>query len=289
MPAICSRSRTRSGSDRAPALAVSMARPRQLEGRMLAVLDAARNRRVPVVARAHRGGGARGRVAASAGERDVDRRRGGSRTPDGTAGSAAPQQDPVSISDLKALKAHHGRIRPRVVRARRSRRPHPCRTGCPARGKSVRPSTEGTVHLRLVELNSSSGSNIPIERLEGLTAAQLTARADRFSSGCGATPGTFTFEGVFRSGVGAGTFSFTPDPNFPAELAKRGFARPTAREQYQMARHDIGFAFLDELTKQGYAKPQTSRARSRRSARRARHLSARDGRARLPARIAASH
>ena len=35
------------GSHRAPALAVSMARPRQLEGRMLAVLDAARNRRVP--------------------------------------------------------------------------------------------------------------------------------------------------------------------------------------------------------------------------------------------------
>ena len=35
------------GGDRAPALAVSMARPRQLEGRMLAALDAARNRNVP--------------------------------------------------------------------------------------------------------------------------------------------------------------------------------------------------------------------------------------------------
>ena len=35
------------GGDRAPALAVSMARPRQLEGRMLAALDAARNRSVP--------------------------------------------------------------------------------------------------------------------------------------------------------------------------------------------------------------------------------------------------
>ena len=70
--------------------------------------------------------------------------------------------------------------------------------------------------------------------------------------------GTFTFEGVLRSGVGAGTFSFTPDPAFPAELAKRGFARPTASEQYQLARHDIGFAFVDELTKQGYAKPQTA-------------------------------
>ena len=35
------------GGHRAPALAVSMARPRQLEGRMLAALDAARNRTVP--------------------------------------------------------------------------------------------------------------------------------------------------------------------------------------------------------------------------------------------------
>ena len=40
------------GSHRAPALAVSMARPRQLEGRMLAALDAARNRRVPACVRA---------------------------------------------------------------------------------------------------------------------------------------------------------------------------------------------------------------------------------------------
>ena len=37
------------GGRRAPALAVCMARPRQLEGRMLAALDAARNRRIPSI------------------------------------------------------------------------------------------------------------------------------------------------------------------------------------------------------------------------------------------------
>ena len=57
---------------------------------------------------------------------------------------------------------------------------------------------------------------------------------------------------------GAGTFSFTADPAFPAAMAKRGFAPPTPDEQYQMARHDIGYAFIDELVKQGYGKPQTS-------------------------------
>ena len=40
------------GGHRAPALAVSMARPRQLEGRMLAALDAARNRAFPRCAHA---------------------------------------------------------------------------------------------------------------------------------------------------------------------------------------------------------------------------------------------
>ena len=34
-------------------------------------------------------------------------------------------------------------------------------------------------------------------------------------------------------------------------MAKWGFRRPTAGEHDQMARHDIGFAFVDELTKQG--------------------------------------
>ena len=60
------------GGQSAPALAVGMARPRQLEGRMLAALDAARNRRVPAVRCASRRGRDRGRDAAAAGERDAD-------------------------------------------------------------------------------------------------------------------------------------------------------------------------------------------------------------------------
>jgi len=54
--------------------------------------------------------------------------------------------------------------------------------------------------------------------------------------------GTFTFEGVFRNGVGAGTFTFTPSESFAAELVKRGFERPSAGDQRQLAREDIGFA-----------------------------------------------
>src|SRR5262249_47492490 len=72
--------------------------------------------------------------------------------------------------------------------------------------------------------------------------------------------GTFTLEGVMKAGGGkavvvAGTFTFAPSTAFPAELAKRGYARPTTLDQYLLARSDIGFAFIDELSAQGYARP----------------------------------
>ena len=114
------------------------------------------------------------------------------------------------------------------------------------------------VQLRLVEINSSFGSQIPIARLEGLTPALLTGAGGPVQFRLRRDAGTFTFEGVVRNGVGAGTFSFASNPAFAAELAKRGLAAPTALEQYQLARHDIGYAFIDELNRQGYARPQTA-------------------------------
>ena len=68
---------------------------------------------------------------------------------------------------------------------------------------------------------------MPLDRLEGLTAAQLAGAGGPVQFRLRRDAGTFTFEGVLRNGVGAGTFSFAADPGFPAELAKRGFARPT--------------------------------------------------------------
>jgi len=219
------------GSDRAPAMAVSMARPRQLEGRMLAVLDVARNRNVPAL---------RMRVA-------------------GVTIAAALLLPLASVTSTVVAVEPDGD----GLVAAAAPLPGPPQAGIPQDRQGgtweIRPtSTEGIVHLRLAELNSSSGTNTPIQRLEGLTAAQLTGAGGpvQFRLRCDA--GTFAFEGVIRNGIGAGTFSFAADSNFPSELAKRGFARPTALEQYQLARHDIGYAFLDELNKLGYAKPQTS-------------------------------
>jgi beta-lactamase regulating signal transducer with metallopeptidase domain len=248
------------GGHGAPALAVSMARPRHLEGRMLAALDEARNRSAPRV----RVRFASAAIAALllvllagatptivAADRDGE-----------NVLSTAPELDArqrdvelaASMNDIKQpLEESAYRLLRRAAAAvgvSQDRLPGTW---------EIRPTdTDGVVHLRLVEVNSSSGSNVPIEQLEGLTAAQIAGTGGPIQFRLKRDAGTFTFEGVVRNGVGAGTFSFAADPNFPAELAKRGFARPAAGEQYQMARHDVGFAFVDELNKQGYSKPETS-------------------------------
>ena len=220
------------GGQPLPALAVTMARPRQLEGRMLAALDSARNRRVPSLR-------LRACVAVAA------------------AGCLVPLARATSSVRAESPTIAHSPVVPQSFENAAQQRVAPDGTQ-PGTWEIRATGTDDTVHLRLTELNSSSGTNVPLQRLEGLTAAQLSGSGGPVQFRLRRDAGTFTFEGVVRGGVGAGTFSFSADPNFPAELAKRGFARPTAREQYQMARHDVGFAFIDELTKQGYSRPQTA-------------------------------
>jgi beta-lactamase regulating signal transducer with metallopeptidase domain len=248
------------GNHRAPALAVSMAHPRQLESRMLAALDVARNRRLPALrVRLASAAIASALLLPLAAARptlvaaDID----AVPAPARIAPSAARPQDSASAPHLKPV----GEIlrESATVTARAgAANVRTAQDQLPGTWEIRPTSTEGTVHLRLVEVNSSSGSNIPIERLEGLTAVQLAGAGGSVQFRLRRDAGTFTFEGVLRNGVGAGTFSFTPDPSFPVELAKRGFARPTAREQYQMARHDVGYGFVNELDTQGYSKPETS-------------------------------
>jgi beta-lactamase regulating signal transducer with metallopeptidase domain len=245
------------GNYRAPALAVGMARPNQLEGRMLAALDASRNRSVPprrvrlvcvAVAAAV--------LVALSGIRPT--------TSEVYAQSegASPARSTSSITSysfdesLRAITGPFHDTARRLVR-RAARAFGAMQVNQPGTWE-IRPTTvEGTVHLRLVELNSSTASNIRVDQFDGLTAAQLTGPGGQVQFRLRRDAGTFSFEGVMRSGVGAGTFTFVLNPTFADDLAKRGFSRPTLQEQYELARADIGFAFLDELTKQGYAMPRT--------------------------------
>jgi len=218
------------GNWRAPALAIGMARPRQLEGRLLAVLDGARPRGAA---------GRRVRVAGMAVAAAVVVALAGARA------SVAPRSG-VNGSGQAAPAAARAASTPATVRV-------PGQDGPPGTWE-VRPSQKtGFVQVRASDGHSSWGPSIAIERLEGLTGARLVDGPVHVSVKRDA--GTFTFEGVLRSGVGAGTFTFAPDPAFPDTLAKRGLGRPTAAEQYQLARSDIGVPFLDELNAQRYARP----------------------------------
>ena len=228
------------GGYRAPALAVSMARRRQLEGRMLAVLDAARNRAAPAL---------RSRVAgialtaallvplAAAQTRVVPF--------DPNRHAAAPIARPSLPS--RALEA-----------AQRVEEVRPFDPSKPGTWSVLPASTDGIIRLRLTAGDSQHGFSIPIEQLDGLSPAMLSGAGGPVQFRIRRDAGAFAFEGTFRSRVGAGTYTFAPSESFPSELTKRGLGRPTAAQQYALAMNDIGFTFLDELTTQGYARPDLS-------------------------------
>ena len=252
---------------RAPALAVSMARPNQLEGRLLAALDDARNRRSPsVTVRLALGAIASATVLAVAGATPVS-----TASPDDVRSvpqevAAEPASTPPPLASSRQALAR--RLHEVTSRMNAMERALDAVGGATIGGAvqddlpgtwELRPAGRpGMVHLRLTEGHNSNGNDVPMASLEGLTEAQLAGAGGPVQFRITRDAGTLLFEGVVRSGVAAGTFSFTPNAAFPAELAKRGFATPTAREQYQLARADIGYAFLDELNRQGYAKPDTA-------------------------------
>jgi beta-lactamase regulating signal transducer with metallopeptidase domain len=224
----------------APALAVSMARPRQLEGRMLAALDAARNRATPALRSQLAGLAVTAALivplaAANARLVEPDSVRLGASQPAGVDSTPQPSSnDP----------------------AQRTEDPRPSAQPSLPGTWEIRPTREaGTVQLRLNDGYGSYGAVIRVERLEGLLPAQLSDAGGPVRFSIRRDAGTFTFEGTIRSGVGAGTYTFAPSSTFPAELAKRGIGQPTPADQYTLARDDVGFAFLDELAAQGYQRP----------------------------------
>ena len=181
------------GASRAPALAVTMARRGQLESRLLAALDTARNRRVPPL---------RLRVAVTAFAVVVLAGLATVRVT--TVGASAAEGPPASPTSLPERAAAQPRqLGPTLKRVdwpvsplvRRLRDIAAVFGIIPQRQPSgtweIRATDDHTrVHLRIVEPGSSWGSDVPLDRLEGLTRAQLDGvLAARSSSGSVAMPG----------------------------------------------------------------------------------------------------
>ncbi len=120
---------------------------------------------------------------------------------------------------------------------------------------SVQPSEKsGEVYFEMRQLHSSNGHTVPLSQLEGLTTAQMNAGGTvKFLLRRDA--GTFTCEGIFREGVGGGAFTYAANPAFADELGKRGVTRPTAQQQFEMAKNDVSLALVDDLRAQGYQTP----------------------------------
>jgi beta-lactamase regulating signal transducer with metallopeptidase domain len=236
------------GARRAPALAVTMARRGQLEGRLLAVLDAARNRATP---------GVMGRAAATLATMAV-------LVPVAAIGVTTHAASlPIGIDDRLTAS-----VTPAAPAVRGSAL-HPARLAktlyawsdviaesfSTSGTWSVQPSEKaGEVYFEMRQLHSSNGHSTPLSQLEGLTPAQMKAGGSvKFALRRDA--GTFTCEGVFRDGVGGGTFTFAANPAFADELVKRGVNQPTAQQQFEMAKSDVSLALVDDLRAQGYQTP----------------------------------
>jgi beta-lactamase regulating signal transducer with metallopeptidase domain len=208
------------GAVPAPATALGMARARQLETRLLAVLDAARNRAV-----LHRGGLAVAIAAATA-----------VLLPMAALRAAVVPTDPM-VAPVQAAQPRSGSQE---------------LTGT----WELRPGREtGTVNVSMRTGRSSHGRTMTIAQLEALTGVRIAGANGPIQFPLRREAGTFTIDGVCRSGVCGGTYAFEPNPAFPVELAKRGIGAPTAREQFDLAVMDVGVAWLDELSKHGYKKP----------------------------------
>src|SRR5262249_241706 len=153
--------------------------PRQLEGRMLAVLDAARNRAVP---------GARLRLACGV--------------------AAAAVLVPLASVQAARVRAGTGPVVVPVGDGSTEARPvDRQRSTPPATDRDqftgtweIRPSkTPGNVHVRVTIGDSSWGSDWAMSKLEGLlppnsvSGGLVNFKVQRDA-------GTFTFEGMFRNG-----------------------------------------------------------------------------------------
>lgn len=204
------------GEAPAPATALGMARARQLERRLLAILDEARNR------------AALGRVRASV----------------FVAVALA------LFLPMAGVRAALVSIDP----AQPASSPGPGAQEFTGTWEVHLSRDPGRVQLTVRRGDSSNGRTLALADLERLAGTTL-ASASTVHFPIPREAGTFTVDGMCRNNACAGTFVFAPSATFGAELAKRGIGQPTPEDQFYLAVSDVGIAYLDTLAAAGYAKP----------------------------------
>ncbi len=117
----------------------------------------------------------------------------------------------------------------------------------------------GRVQLEISRRSGNShwtvGRTVDAASLQGLSPAELAGDGGPVRFRIARDAGTLDCAGMVRRGRGTGDCSFAADPRFAAALAERGIGRPTVDEQFSMAMHDIGLAYVDEVRRQHYDTP----------------------------------
>jgi beta-lactamase regulating signal transducer with metallopeptidase domain len=204
----------------APATALGMARARQLERRLLAILDEARNRAA------------------------LGRLRGGILVAVAIAVFVPMAAVRAALLPIEVAPQAASKTRARASDAQEF-------TGTWDMHLTRDP---GQVQLNIRRGESMHGRTMPLADLERLAGTTL-ASASTVHFPIRREAGTFTIDGTCRNSTCGGTFIFEPSATFGAELAKRGIGRPTAQDQFYLAISDIGTAYLDTLAAAGYATP----------------------------------
>jgi beta-lactamase regulating signal transducer with metallopeptidase domain len=226
----------------APATALGMARARQLEDRLLAVMDETRNRR-PL----ERNGRIAAGVAIAALVVPVAVLHAEFVTTNSGSTTAVSDVSNATIADAQDRDSSRDRFSPEDFNGTWELRP--------ARQSQM-------VYVSMRTRHSQNGRTLPLARFEGLNEPGATAavRDGRIVDGTvhftsRRDAGTFTLEGVCHNQMCGGTFSFAPDQGFAGRLAKYGIDAPTPSEQFELAMADVGTAYIDGVKAQGYATP----------------------------------
>ena len=98
------------------------------------------------------------------------------------------------------------------------------------------------------EPGSQIGMSEPLTAFQGLSTAEGSTAPFRMVR----EAGTFSFEGRFSGGEGAGHFQFEPAESYVKAMAGLGYPKLTAQEQFKLALFDISTARVKELAALGY-------------------------------------
>jgi hypothetical protein len=98
------------------------------------------------------------------------------------------------------------------------------------------------------EQGGQMGMPVPLTAFQGLSTAEGSTAPFRMTR----EAGTFSFEGRFSGGEGAGHFQFEPSESYPRAMAGLGYPKLTPEEQFKLALFDISTTRVKELAALGY-------------------------------------